>query len=153
VIALSKFGLAYAAMRVFACRKSDGNYFPCNPKDVCHEWDGDPNPLLVQNDLLGELRKIFEPYWNSSIATLLSKTLSPRDMFAVAGYFAGLMVCTPTWRRVGVTMYDDHAKSFLIFSKKMQAKHGRNEWHVQCVSSAARGGAAISGNAAVVARE
>jgi hypothetical protein len=109
-----------------AYRKSDGKYFLCRTKDVCHEWDGDLNPLLVKNDLLGDFRKIFEPQWNASIETLLSKTLSPTDMFAVAGYFANLMVCTPTWRRIGVTMYNDHAKSFLIFSKEMQEKHGGN---------------------------
>ena len=50
----------------------------------------------------------------------------PNDMFGVAGYFANLMVCTPTWRRIGVKMYDDSAKAFLIFSKKMQEKHGGN---------------------------
>jgi Protein of unknown function (DUF4238) len=123
-----------------AYRKSNGKYFPCHPKDVCHEWDGDLNPLLVKYDLLGDFRKIFEPLWNASIDTLLSNTLSPTDMFAVPGYFANLMVCTPTWRRVAVKMYNDQARSFLIFSKKMQEKRGGNsELPVEAVEMLERG--------------
>jgi hypothetical protein len=123
-----------------AYRKSDGKYFPCHTKDVCREWDGDLNPLLVQHDLLGEFRKIFEPQWNESISTLLSKTLMPKDMFAVAGYFVNLMVCTPTWRRIGVTMHNDHAKSFLIFAKKMKEKHrGSPELPVDAIEMLERG--------------
>lgn len=47
-------------------------------------------------------------------------------MFAISGYFANLMVCTPAWIRIGVTMYNDHAKAFLSFSKKMKEQHGGN---------------------------
>ena len=123
---LRHFGDATRKGMLHAYRKSDGKYFPCNTKDVCHEWGGDLNPLLVKNDLLGEFRKVFEPQWNPSIATLLSKTMSPNDMFGVAGYFANLMVCTPTWRRIGAKLLDDHAKAFLSFSKTMREKHGGN---------------------------
>jgi len=56
--------------------------------------------------------------------TLLSKTLTPSDKLAVAGYFANLMVCTPAWRRIGVTIYNDNARSFLISAKNMVQKHG-----------------------------
>ncbi len=137
---LRHFGDPARKGMLHAYRKSDGKYFPCHTADVCHEWDGDLNPLLVKNDLLGDFRKIFEPQWNVSIETLLSKTMSPTDMFAVAGYFANLMVCTPTWRRIGVTMHNDHAKSFLTFSKKMQENHGGNpELPVDAIEMLERG--------------
>jgi hypothetical protein len=107
-------------------QKSTGKYFPCWLKDVCREWDGDLNPLLVKKELLGDFRKMFEPHWNAAITALHSRALTPGDKFAISGYFANLMVCTPTWRRIGVTVYNDHAKSFLIFSKQMAEKHGDN---------------------------
>lgn len=121
---LRHFGDPSRKGMLHAYRKSDGKYFPCNTKDVCHEWDGDLNPLLVQSDILGQFRKLFEPRWHTSILTLLSRTMTPEDKFAVSGYFANLMVCTPTWRRIGAKMYDEQARAFLIFRKEMQEKHG-----------------------------
>jgi hypothetical protein len=107
-----------------AYRKSDGKYFLCNTKDVCHEWDGDQTPLLTNPNLLGDFRKIFEPHWRASVATILSKTLMPPDMFHIAGYFANLMVCTPTWQRLTRQMYNDHATQFAYFAKEMHDRHG-----------------------------
>ena len=123
---LKHFGDASNGDKMRAYRKSDGKSFPCRPNDVCCEWDGDQNPLLAKKELLGDYRKIFEPQWNCSIETLLAKTMSPLEMFAVSGYFANLLVCTPTWRRIGVTMLNHNAKVLLSFSKKMQEKHGGN---------------------------
>jgi hypothetical protein len=57
-----------------AYRKPEGSYFRCWPKDVCHEWDGDINPILQKPDLLGDFRSIFEPFWNLFVASILSGT-------------------------------------------------------------------------------
>ena len=121
---LRHFGDPSKGGMMHAYRKSDGKAFSCHPKDVCHEWDGDLNPLLEKQNLLGEYRKIFEPKWRASVATLLEKTILPADMFAISGYVANLMVCTPTWVRISVNMYDAHTKAFLSFSKRMQQKNG-----------------------------
>jgi len=43
-----------------------------------------------------------------------------------SGYLANLMTCTPTWRRVGVQMHNDHARGFLLFSKEMKDRYGGN---------------------------
>jgi hypothetical protein len=61
---LRHFGDPSRKGMLHAYRKSDGKYFPCNTKDVCHEWDGDLNPLLVQSNMLGQFRKLFEPRWH-----------------------------------------------------------------------------------------
>jgi hypothetical protein len=74
---LKHFGDASKGGIMRAYRKS-GKSFPCHPNDVCHEWDGDLNPLLAKKELLGEYCNIFEPHWNSSIETLLAKTISPQ---------------------------------------------------------------------------
>jgi hypothetical protein len=48
-----------------AYRKSDGHSFPCWPKDICHESDGDIlHDFLSDPAYLGEFRKAFEPMWN-----------------------------------------------------------------------------------------
>lgn len=141
---LKHFGDPAKGGMLHACQKSTGKAFPCWPQDVCREWDGDLNPLLVKPELLGDYRKIFEPQWNAAIAALLANKLSPADKFAISGYFANLMVCTPAWRRVAVSMYNDHAKSFLIFSKQMKEKHGGNpDLPVNAVEMLERGEIAI----------
>ena len=54
-----------------AYRKSDRKQFPCRPADVCHEWDGDLNPdYFTDPAVLGEFRKIFEPKWDPTIASI-----------------------------------------------------------------------------------
>ncbi len=109
-----------------AYRKSKGDNFPCYPRDVCHEWDGDLNSKLANKAVLGDYRKIFERSWQSSVKSILNEAISSGDKFAISGYFANLMVCTPTWRRLGTTLYDRSAVSFLSFSKRMQEEHGGN---------------------------
>ena len=58
---LKHFGDASRGDIMYAYRKSNGDEFPCHPSAVCHEWDGDLNPLLVPPQLLGYYRKLFEP--------------------------------------------------------------------------------------------
>jgi hypothetical protein len=67
-----------------AYRKPDGGYFRCWPRDVCHEWDGDVNPILKKPDLLGDYRSIFERFLNPSVASILPGTVSAQDKFIVS---------------------------------------------------------------------
>lgn len=122
---LKYFGDPDQGGRLHAYRKSDGVTFPCWPKDVCHEWEGDKNvALLERQELLGDFRKIFEPHWNESISSILSGEVSPNEKFVVSGYMANLMTCTPAWQRVGQKMFNQQATAALSFSKKMNEKHG-----------------------------
>jgi hypothetical protein len=91
---------------------------------VCHEWDGDLNPLLASPELLGDYRKLFEPKWRASVAMLLENALSPEDKFAISGYFANLMVCTPAWIRVARSVYDRSAVTFLSAVKRIASQRG-----------------------------
>jgi hypothetical protein len=84
-------------------RKSDGRYFPCKPRDICREWDGDlVRDFLKDETLLGSFRKVFEPWWDRALDDLVDRVADPSVKLAVAGYWANLMVCTPAWTRVGV---------------------------------------------------
>jgi hypothetical protein len=94
-------------------RKSDGGYFRCAPAAVCKKKDGDLNPLLNEPDPLGDHCAIFEPWWNVSVDRILADDVSPNDLFAVSGYIASIMACTPTWRRLGVKMGNDQKRGRL----------------------------------------
>ncbi len=125
---LKHFGDAANGGQLYGFRKSDGGRFPCWPRDLCREWDGDLNFARLSHcpDLLGQFRAIFEPLWKTAVDTLVLGACPQEDRFAIAGYVANLMTCTPTWRRVGVQMYNDHATAYLAFAKRMQEKHGGN---------------------------
>jgi hypothetical protein len=85
-------------------RKSDGFAFPSRPRDICKEKDGDIIPdFLTEPAFLGKYRATFEPEWNRALRNLLLRNVSPSDKLNIAGYWANLLVCTPAWRRVGIT--------------------------------------------------
>jgi hypothetical protein len=112
-----------------AYRKSDQTEFACRPADICREWRGDLNPEFITQRpaLLGELRKIFEPHWNEAISKLRSKSVTAQDKFVISGYVANLLSTTPAWRRIGVKLFNEQLRGYLLFSKRMKEKHGRNE--------------------------
>ena len=88
---------------LYAYRKSDRASFPCRPKDICHEWDGDlVRDFLKDEALIGGFRQIFEPAWDRALVDLVDGIDDPTVKLAIAGYWANLMVCTPAWTRVGV---------------------------------------------------
>ena len=123
---LKHFGDAKAGGILHAYRKPDGAQFQCWPKDVCHEWDGDLNPLILDRpELLGDYRKIFEPQWNPAIGKMLIHRLSANDKFVIAAYMANLMVCTPAWRRVGQEMYGQNIVSTLSVKNEVKQQTGQ----------------------------
>src|SRR5262249_54078022 len=93
--------------------KRSGKEFPCSPKDVCHAWDWDVNPHFAKNArLLGEFRKIFESQWNPSLAAVRSGQVSAEDEFVLAGFWALLTTCTPTWHRNAVKVAERQLADF-----------------------------------------
>jgi hypothetical protein len=50
----------------------------------------------------------FEPGWNSAVASLQSRSPDMRDKLHLAGYWAQLLICTPTWKRVAVEMNNNN---------------------------------------------
>ncbi len=109
-----------------AYRKSDGSTFPCAPRAVCHELDGDIVPeFLPEPGLLGAFRKDSEPFWSDAINALADGSFTVEDKLAVSAYWANLLVCTPTWRRVGMEMYNRMAVDFLSLHQAAAEGKGR----------------------------
>jgi hypothetical protein len=99
-----------------AFRKSDGKHFPSRPRDVCHEWNGDLiEDFLSDPAALAKYRKIFEPAWNPAINEITSGPITSINKLAIAGYWANLLVFTPTSRRLDLTAHDrrviDHLRA------------------------------------------
>jgi hypothetical protein len=88
--------------RIHAYRKSDGYYFSPSPAAICKSLNWDINPkYLSPPDALGRWLKIFEPHWAGAVTRLLeTHHLSHTDKSLIAGYWAYLSTCTPTWQRV-----------------------------------------------------
>jgi hypothetical protein len=109
-----------------AYRKSNGATFPCRPKDICHEPDGDIVPdFLSEPEYLGEYRAGFEPLWNSGMAALEARSLDMRDKLHIAGYWAQLLICTPTWTRVAVEKFNHNAINSLSAYGTLSTEMGK----------------------------
>jgi Protein of unknown function (DUF4238) len=103
--------------------KQSGKEFPCAPKDVCHAWDWDVNPYFKGNPrLLGEYRRIFEPQWNPTIAAVRCGQISAEDKFVLAGYWALLTTCTPTWHAHAVKVAEHQLADFIPLLARHVAK-------------------------------
>ncbi len=106
-------------------RKSTGEYFSTGPRAICHEWDGD----IIQNFLanprmLGDYRSLFEPAWNPAVKQLATGRVTREDKFAIAGYLANLLVCTPAWRRISIKSSDADLVHTLRAYDALCTEHG-----------------------------
>ena len=109
--------------------KSKLTEFPCWPKDVCREWDGDLVPEFLSNPAgLGEFRKLFEPHWNTALDCLLEDCDAGGQVkLAIAGYAANLLGSTPAMRRVTVESHNHHVVETLRSRQALLAKRGAGD--------------------------
>jgi hypothetical protein len=113
-------------------RKTDGKYWPSGTKGVCHEWDGDLIRDFVKNEkMLGNYRAIFEPRWNDAVADLKNGICDAAVKMAISGYWANLLVCTPTWTRIGIKMHDYAAMHRLRAEDILRTEAGRPDSKIQ----------------------
>src|ERR1051325_11025013 len=95
-------------------KKAIEQNFPCSPKDVCREWNWDINPVFEDNpSLLADFRKAFEPLWNPVVGEVRAGKLTSQEKFILAGYWAQLTTCTPTWHAHAVEMYERQLLDFI----------------------------------------
>jgi hypothetical protein len=94
--------------------KRTGKEFPCATENVCREWNWDVNPRFENNPrLMDDYRKIFEPQWRPAVSAVRSGQMSIDDRFALAGYWALLTTCTPSWHRNAVLVANKQLADFI----------------------------------------
>jgi len=109
-----------------AYRKFDGSSFPCWPKDICRETNGDIIPdFLSDPHYLGAYRGAFEPVWNKAVDAFSARAPDLQSKMNIAGYWAQLLVCTPTWRRVAVEMSNHRSISTVRAYYEQLKKRGK----------------------------
>lgn len=128
-----------------AYRKSDGKSFPCRPADICHEADGDIIPdFLSDPTYLGAFRGAFEPMWNYAVSAVQARAMAAEVKFHIAGYWANLLVCTPTWRRVGMEASNQSMQHTVAAHTVLSARIGKADAKLEAaVKALERGEIAI----------
>jgi hypothetical protein len=88
-----------------AWRKNDLKYFAAYANNICKTAGWDDNPKYLRpHDALGQWLEIFEPHWKPSVGRLADSNLAPVNKLLIAGYWAYLCTCTPTWQRVATQL-------------------------------------------------
>lgn len=109
-----------------AYRKSDGKTFPCRPRDICAEPNGDVIPdFLSEPGYLGDYRAGFEPAWRQAVDALGRRAVDMDDKLHIAGYWAQLMNCTPTRTRVLAEMGNQIATRTLTVGWTIEASRDK----------------------------
>ena len=110
--------------QIHAYHKRDGKYFLPFADGVCKSLNWDTTEkYLSPPDALGQWLKIFEPNWPWAIDRLsTTHHLSSVDKFIIAGYWAYLSTCTPTWQRVATDLQQaelekKHLEDFLEYAQ------------------------------------
>jgi hypothetical protein len=83
--------------------------------------------FLSEPKYLGEYRKTFELAWNFAVEALKTRSMEKRVKLDISAYWANLMVCTPTWRRMGIEIYNQDAVHFLRSTDELSRKKGKSD--------------------------
>lgn len=111
--------------RLNAYRKDGKAPFRPWPQDICHEWNGDQNPMLPDRpEFLGDIRSIFEPEWNKVVECLSKRETNKEIRFLVALCFAHMMTCVPAWYRVMLAVTTRKLIGDLEVEQALRAEQG-----------------------------
>lgn len=107
-------------------RKTTLRNFPCWPRDICRELDGDVIPDFLSNPRqLGQYRSLFEPHWASAVAALADRSDDREIKLAISGYGANLMVTTPAMTRTFVEASDHSHVARLVAEVTLRDEHNQ----------------------------
>jgi hypothetical protein len=81
--------------------------------------------FLVNPKYLGAYRATFEKVWDRAVAALQARSPDMSVMMDIAGYWANLLVCTPTWRRVGVEIHNQGVQHTVKAHNVLSAEIGK----------------------------
>jgi hypothetical protein len=88
--------------RLQAIRKSDLKAFSPRAKDVCRIEEGSTNAYLKEDRAIERFLREIEPRYNAALEKLRDNTIDEECIFAIAGFAAFIVGCTPTAMRLFV---------------------------------------------------
>jgi hypothetical protein len=98
------------------------------PQSICGEINGDlVSDFLANPNHIGELRKLFEPRWNSALAALEARNMSADMKFVVAGFMSNLLGATPTSTRLTLESYRHHVIETARAYQILGARRGKGD--------------------------
>jgi len=86
---------------MFATRKSDLKQFPCGSEDVCRIDEGNTNTFLSEPRAVEEFLRAIEPRYSAACSAFEAGSPTQSDVFALAGFVAYVLSCSPTAMRLG----------------------------------------------------
>jgi hypothetical protein len=109
-------------------RKSGGLPELKRPKEICGEIDGDVVPdFLINPQLIGDFRRLFEPFWNQALADLEAGTVSTDTKLVVSLFMSNLLGATPTSARLTREGYRHHVIETVRAYHILGARTGRDD--------------------------
>lgn len=87
--------------RLVGVKKDDLKKFYAKSEDVCRRQDGSTNDYLIEPRAIEEFLHDVEPNYNTALALLRERTIDATGIYAIAGFVAYVMSCSPTAMRIG----------------------------------------------------
>ena len=105
---------------MYAIRKSDLKEFCCNSQSVCRIEDGSSNAYLRKDRLVEDFLQHVEPKYSTSLSKLCNGAIDQECIFALAGFAAYIMSCSPASMRV----FSDPLKAYVETTAKILDRSG-----------------------------
>jgi uncharacterized protein DUF4238 len=121
--------------RMYAIRKSDMKAFETRANDVCRIEEGSTNAYLRQDRAVEEFLLRVEPHYNRSIELLRHNACDTEAIFAIAGFVAYVLACSPASMRV----FSDPLRASVLSTADLLDQNGEPP-----ASSEALGGQTLS---------
>lgn len=100
---LRKFYSPALGNRMYATRKSDLKSFTPNSQSVCRIAGNSTNSYLREDRAIEEFLKTIEPAYNAWVTKLVDNKIDRECIFAISGFVAYILTCSPTAMRIGAT--------------------------------------------------
>jgi hypothetical protein len=117
---LRKFYSPALGELMYAMKKSDLKSFTPNSKSVCRIRDGSTNSYLREDRMIEEFLKTIEPKYNASLAKLMEGKIDHESIYAIAGFVAYVIACSPT----GMRLFSEPIKRVAETIAVMADEHG-----------------------------
>ena len=120
---LRKFYSPELGELMYATRKSNLKSFTPNSQSVCRIADNSTNSYLRQNRAIEEFLKKIEPAYNASVTKFIDDKVDHESIFAISGFVAYVLTCSPTAMRIGTAPMKGMAEALAIAEENVGLYH------------------------------